>query len=314
MASREDSRGLDPRQSVHQRNLFPDKARGQERPRALQKAARRPNRDISRSLRDMRPLEPAERQILQAIGQFRTIDIKDLHHVDATLNTSAAWRVRDMKELGVIRSHYIAPHAFREVRNRDHVKNPHGKKAAPGPKLHVLTLTRTGAAWLRQNGYDEKQMGKLHSGLTKPRETFHDSHLYAMTQNELAQLKKDGATPISIHTDSVLKSRFQSQIQRSVMAGIEREEARRQAAASLNLPIVDGKVMFADVRIEYERENGQQAFTDLELISDTYRDSQIASKGAAGFKGYSVDAQGGFRPAAGKSPWDPDHMARLLGR
>jgi hypothetical protein len=317
MSSRDTGRIHNLRETPPSRSLFDRTTAARLRSQELPGDTRRPHRDIDRSVRDMRELNATERVILHAVGQFRTIALSDLRYVDPAQKGSAERVVRTMKELGLLRSHWIRPHAIREVRNKQKLPKATGlkvKAAVDSPKLHVLTLTRTGVAWLRSNGYDESMQGKLHPGLTKPREAFHDSHLYAMTQNEIQQLRANGSSPIAIHTDSALKAQFQREFQRLTAAGLARAEAHQMAAQSFRLPIVDGKVMLPDVRVEFVQPNGQQSYTDLELISDTYRKSQVAAKGAAGFKAYNVDQNGGFSPGGGGTPWDPDFLARFLGR
>ncbi len=271
----------------------------------------KPKRDLTREIQEMRPLNETQKVILNAVGQFRTVAADDLTHRPNDLCNRA---ICGMKLLGLVRSNWITPHAVKEIRKSDQQTVSFRRPTAKAPKLHVLTLTRKGAAWLVAHGYDERALGKLHAGITKEREAFHDARLYALARAERDSLKEAGNTPTATHTDTYLKARLHAETARLKAQGHAQTDAHELAAESLSLPIVDGKCMLPDARIEYTRPNGQQAYIDLELISDTYSKANIAAKGAAGFKGYTANSSGGFTPQGGGSVWDPDYISRLFGR
>jgi hypothetical protein len=67
------------------------------------------------------------------------------------------------------------------------------------------------------------------------------------------------------------------------------EYAQRQAevAAENGLPVIDGKILLPDLRIEYETADGEVEKVDLELVTEHYRRAQAAGKLRAGFKVYA---------------------------
>jgi hypothetical protein len=304
MQERELPSGKGVRSTAQTPGLF-GREKGTRQPTVDRREPYKPKRDLTREIQDMRPLNEAERVLVHAVGQFRTVAADDLH---------GDWNIRVMKELGLVRSHWITPHSVKEIRKRDQTTTTIRRPATKAPKLHVLTLTRKGAAWLIAHGYDERALGKLHAGITKEREAFHDARLYALAKAERDSLKEAGNTPLATHTDTYLKSLLHTETARLKTQGHAQTDAQELAAASLSLPIVDGKCMLPDARIEYTQPNGQQAYIDLELISDTYSRANIAAKGAAGFKGYTANSSGGFTPQGGGSVWDPDYISRLFGR
>jgi hypothetical protein len=198
---------------------------------------------------------------------------------------------------------------MREVRKRDAKPLPNDvKPATKAPRLEVVVLTQKGADWLRGNGYDESANGKLRPGLAKAREALHDSRLYAMTQLEIEKLKAKGATNFHVTPDSTLKAALYRERARLMDGTRTEEQAHRDAAAMFNIPMEDGKYVIPDTRVEYDMPDGSRSSTDLELVTDTYRKSHIATKQAAGFTTYVAGA-GGLQKG-GNSVWDEDWTAR----
>jgi hypothetical protein len=250
------------------------------------------------------------------VGRYRTIAIDDFKkHLPKSLCNSPVHAVRALKELGLIRSHYIQPHAVREVKKRDAgpVSDTRIKATTKAPSLEVIVLTHKGAEWLRANGYDEAAAGKLHPGFAKPREAFHDAHLYTMAQRESERLRSAGATRINATPDSTLKAALYRERARLFADGRTEEQAHIEAADTYNIPLQDGKYALPDVRLDYDMPDGSHHSIDLELITDTYRDSHIAAKAAAGFTSYAVDKAGNVSRGGG-SPWDEEWMARSMSR
>lgn len=296
--------------------------RGRDAARNTTRAPRRSARDRGRArsrrrdVSDVRTLNPGEREIVMQIGRYRTIAIDDFKkHLPKSLCNSPVHAVRALKELGLIRSHYIQPHAVREVKKRDAgpVSDTRIKATTKAPSLEVIVLTHKGAEWLRANGYDEAAAGKLHPGFAKPREAFHDAHLYTMAQRESERLRSAGATRINATPDSTLKAALYRERARLFADGRTEEQAHIEAADTYNIPLQDGKYALPDVRLDYDMPDGSHHSIDLELITDTYRDSHIAAKAAAGFTSYAVDKAGNVSRGGG-SPWDEEWMARSMSR
>lgn len=271
---------------------------------------------LPRELEQMRPLTPTEKHYLNAVGMFRTVATADLDERGGGHRDPRTHAVRQMVDLGLVRSSWIITHEIREQGKRDQVQySEHRRPEARAPKVHVLALTKLGVGWLRANGYDESVHGKLHVGVQKQREAFHDSRLYALTRDELLNLRQQGNTPVAIRTDTALKTVWQKETARLKASGMDQTDAKNAAAEAMQLPIVDGKVQIPDVRIDYERDHGLQAYVDLELVSDTYREGHKAAKNAAGFKSVGAGSVGNaFRSQGGRSVWDPDLMSELMGR
>jgi hypothetical protein len=55
----------------------------------------------------------------------------------------------------------------------------------------------------------------------------------------------------------------------------------------MNLPVVQGKVSFPDLRIEYETQEREIARLDLELATRHYHAGHLAEKARAGFQIYA---------------------------
>ena len=296
--------------------------RGRDAARDTTRAPKRSGRDRGRAqsrrrdMSDVRTLNPGEREIVMQVGCYRTIAIEDFRkHLPKSLCASPVHAVRVLKELGLIRSHYIQPHAVREVKKRDAgpVSDTRIKATTKSPSHEVIVLTHKGADWLRANGYDEITAGKLHPGFAKPREAFHDAHLYTMAQRASDHLRSSGATNIIATQDSALKAALYRERARVFADGRTQEQAHVEAAETYNIPLQDGRYALPDVRLEYDAPDGSHHSIDLELITDTYRDSHIAAKAAAGFTSYVMDKAGNVSSGGG-SPWDEDWMARSMGR
>ena len=90
--------------------------------------------------------------------------------------------------------------------------------------------------------------------------------------------------------------------------------ARTQArvAQENGLKVIQGKIRFPDLRIEYETARGESARVDLELATEHYRGDHMAAKEKAGFKIYA-DSASAPRGGYGRStPFDPEHMAEIF--
>lgn len=299
-----------------------DHSRGDQRKKPRSPRDRGRARVRKRDISDVRQLNAGEREIVFQVGRFRAIAIKDFkQHLPKSVCDSPVHTVRALKELGLVRSNYIKPHGIREVRKRDAelTATGHNKPGTRSPKIEIITLTNKGATWLRANGYDETHAGKLRPGMAKPREVFHDAHLYSMAQKEIVLLQKQGAINISALTDNALKELLYKERSRLIKEGRSKEEAHIEAAQIFDVPLTEGKYSLPDVRVEYDMPDGTHHKIDLELITDTYRQSHIAAKNAAGFTSYTLNKAGSMARSTsdskgGTTPWDEDWMARSIGR
>ena len=267
-----------------------------------------PYRELPRELRAMRPLSEPQHKTVQAVGQFRTIAAADL------LGKVSENSLRTLKSEGLLRAYWVEPHTARDVRKKDQKLAKGGKTpTAAVPKIEVVTLTKQGKAYLLSNGYDEREQGTLYPGLAKAREALHDSKLYSLAQQQISMLQKAGYTHLATHTDTYLKARVHALTASRMKQGSTRIEAQFASADHFEIPVVNGKTTFPDLRIEYEDAFQMQSFIDLELVSETYRTGHMATKNAAGFASYAPSG-GGFKGLAGRSPWDPDLMSKVISR
>ena len=69
------------------------------------------------------------------------------------------------------------------------------------------------------------------------------------------------------------------------------EAERCRAAAALDLPIEQGKVLFPDAQIEYVNAAGRAGRCNVEVVSQHYASDTIRSKAAAGFQMYAVGSR-----------------------
>src|SRR6478735_6686523 len=157
-------------------------------------------------------------------------------------------------------------------------------------------------------------------GVVKPRELAHDSQLYRAYVHAAERLRRGGSTVKRVALDYELKrdyQRFLRDLNR------ERRRAERDAdaaardvadwAARRDLPVIDGHVHFPDVRIEYERPDGERKVEDVEVVTPHYRGAYAAAKGRTGFSCYRIDTGVGGRGGhSGRSP-DPRIFEEFLG-
>ena len=154
----------------------------------------------------------------------------------------------------------------------------------------------------------------------KPRELAHDAQLYRAYVHAAERLRRGGSTVRRVALDYELKrdyQRFLRDLNR------ERRRAERDAdaaardvaewAARRDLPVIDGHVHFPDVRIEYERPDGERKVEDVEVVTPHYRGAYAAAKGRTGFSCYRIDTGVGGRGGhSGRSP-DPRIFEEFLG-
>jgi hypothetical protein len=122
-----------------------------------------------------------------------------------------------------------------------------GPEEAP---RELLTLSKTGYRLLRANGLVPKDQAIYH-GFVKPREANHDADLYALYQKEAARIQAKGGRPVRVVLDFELKKRINHDFARFGT------DARKEIAAHHGLRVVRGKIPVPDMRIEYEKPDGE---------------------------------------------------------
>jgi hypothetical protein len=157
-----------------------------------------------------------------------------------------------------------------------------GPERAP---RELLTLTKAGYRLLLANRIVAKDQTIYH-GFLKPRDANHDADLYMLYQKAAARIQAKGGRPVRV----VLDLELQSKINRDFTTF--GTEARKEIAARHGLQVVGGKIPVPDLRIEYERPDGEKAREDLELVTEHYRGPTVADKVRAGFSLYTPRGEG----------------------
>jgi hypothetical protein len=101
---------------------------------------------------------------------------------------------------------------------------------------------------------------------------------------------------------------------RGVAAPARTDDEIHAWAEAQRLPVVQDRVQFPDVRIEYEHSDGRLDRQDLELATGHYNYRQMAAKGASGFHVQRSTASHlqGAGARRGGSPFDPGTAETVL--
>ena len=154
-----------------------------------------------------------------------------------------------------------------------------------------ISLTRAGKE-LTQSALSKRDQA-VYSGIVKKRELRHDAAIYDVYQKEANKISKGGGTPKRVVLDFELKKQVNRHLAKiQTVPPAERERLRQEIAEAHGLKIVEGKIQFPDVRIEFESRDQEQCKVDLECVTGHYKARQIAAKAAAGFKLYNQDYRG----------------------
>lgn len=250
-------------------------------------STRRPVRDRDRWL----PLRESEVRMLATTGAFRVVVASDLRDHRGRPASARNGELRGLREAGLVETR---PYLIGRGRTS------------------LVTLTDRGRELLEQHRRDRPNDARqvYYAGFVKPRELSHDAQLYRAYARAAERLRTEGATVTRVVLDYELKRDYQR-----FLHDVKRER-RRQAhdadpdaaavakwAADRDLPVLDGHVHFPDVRVEYERPNGERAIDDLEVVTPHYRGAYAAAKGQTGFRAYRIDTGlGGRGRRSGRTP------------
>jgi hypothetical protein len=218
------------------------------------------DRDRAYRLRD------TEIRTLIALGKFRVVSTGDLaDHAYASQVNEMHADLRNLLRQGLVR-----------------------KGVFQGPEntpRELLTLTERGLRLIRSNRMVPREQA-IYSGFLKPREANHDADLYKLYNKEIARILKQGGSNPRVILDFELKGKINREI-----AKLGRD-ARPEIARSHGLRVVRGRIPVPDVRIEYEKPDGEIARVDLELVTEHYRGRSLADKVKAGFSLYTPRGEG----------------------
>lgn len=257
-----------------------------------------PERDRDRAAGPV-PISDRERNLLAEIGRFRVIRAADLREpFFAGNDRTMAETLVKLRSAGLIEDHLIRRRAGGNARQEPE-------------KVRLISLTREGKRLaVSQSGRDHGQ--RLYAGLVKPREALHDSNLYPVYRAHAAHLERGGATVRRIVLDFELKREYLRELRRQerTRPDASGDSLKNDAAARFELPVVNGKVQFPDLRIEYEDRALGPAKVDLELATAAYSRPHLAGKVQAGFTLYASPSDHGRVGAAIRD--DHDLVGEIL--
>jgi hypothetical protein len=209
-----------------------------------------------------------------------------------------ASEIRTLTDVGMFRSlglEDLATHAYSGNRDamQDDLRNllrqgliRKGTFEGPeGSPRELLTLTKVGYRLLRSNRIVARDQAIYH-GFVKPREANHDADLYKLYQKEAARIQAKGGRPVRVVLDFELKKKINKDFAKFGT------EARKEIARRHGLRVVRQKIPVPDLRVEYERPDGEVARVDLELVTEHYRGRSVADKVLAGFFLYARRGEG----------------------
>jgi hypothetical protein len=211
-------------------------------------------------------LRASEIRTLVDLGKFRVVDAADL--ADLAYGGQRDQMQNDLRNL--LRQGLVQKGVFA------------GPEQTP---RELLTLSKRGHRLIRSNRMAPSDQ-TIYSGFVKPREANHDANLYKLYHKELTRILKEGGDNPRVILDFELKRKINRHI-----AKLGRD-ARPEIARGHGLRVVRGRIPVPDVRIEYEKPNGEMARVDLELVTEHYRGRSLADKVQAGFSLYTARGEG----------------------
>jgi len=223
----------------------------------------------------MYSLRASEIHTLTDVGRFRVVAVEDLvnlgHAGDRSRMDSD---LRNLVRQGLLQRR--------------------GTSALKKESQHVLTLTKQGQRFLRQQGLVAEDQ-TIYSGLVKPKEANHDAALYRLYQKAAGEIERNGGKVLRVQLDYELKEKLYRKLGKAQNQNDGRNQRSKITfARELHLPVVNGKVAFPDLRIEYANQEMEISRVDLELATGNYHAGHLAEKARAGFQIYarSQDAPG----------------------
>jgi len=247
-------------------------------------------------------LRGSEVRALATIGAFRVVAVDDLR--DERGRSLDIWQgdLERLKTAGLVQ--IVAPLDRSE-------------------RTSAVTLTDHGRQLLEHHrNTDREPHQRYYAGVLRARELSHDAQLFRAYVKSAERLCAEGARIQRVVLDYELKREYQQFLQarnrdRSDSDGRpdrSREEVQRWADEH-RLPVLEDRVQFPDVRIEYERADGRRDIEDVEVTTPHYRGAHAAAKVRAGFtrfRGTGGRVGGRTGRSGGRSGSDPGLAEELL--
>ena len=167
-----------------------------------------------------------------------------------------------------------------------------------GRRIDAVSLSGRGRQLLertidpRERG-DEEHQAYL-SGPARAAQVLHDTAVYRAARCEMRRLAAEGAEVRRVRTERQLQRIALRRMDAGRRSGEDHREVRQAAAGQLQLAVIDGRLSFPDVRIEWERPGavGEAGFVDIEVTTADYRQSSLSAKAVAGYQVYRMAADG----------------------
>jgi hypothetical protein len=194
---------------------------------------------------------------MKVVGTFRLIDVKDMPNA----------RLERLISSGLMQRNTVYPR-WGESRRE------------------LLTLTTEGRELL-QSAQGTGDAQRFWSGVVKPNEIEHDLGIYAAYRKEAQAIQKEGGRVRRVVLDYEFKSNINRRMNRA--QGPIKDERRKELAEEYELPIIDGKLILPDLRIEYLDAEGHEGHRDVEIVTRHYRGSHRAGKQRSGFRLHDVN-------------------------
>ncbi len=214
-----------------------------------------------------------QRRVLQDLGIYRVAALKDLVNEHFGGHPFAARRaIDDLKRRGLVEEFQA--------------RGPRGRP------FRVLYLTRKGRRMAeRQRGERLDPDQRYWSGRDKFREAGHEAGVYRAGRKVWRDIEAQGGTVWRVRCDSELKAAVARLVEkaRALHGREEAERVKREVAEMLGLPVVDGKVLYPDLQIEFRDAGGRTGRVNVEVATGNYRSREIARKQAAGFQMHAAD-------------------------
>jgi hypothetical protein len=224
---------------------------------------RRPFYDRDRGYR----LRASEIRTLADLGKFRILGVEDL-----AIHAYSGHRDAMDEDLG-------------NLRRQGLVQNGRFQGPEDAPR-ELLSLTERAFGLVRANQLVAKDQ-TIYYGFVKPREAGHDADLYPLYQKQTVRILEEGGRNPKVILEFELKRNINRDL---ATLG---KDARPEIARHHGLRVVRGRIPVPDLRIEYEKPDGQTARVDLELVTEHYRGQSLADKIAAGFTLYTPRGEAG---------------------
>ena len=211
-------------------------------------------------------LSDSERHTLEEVGKFRMIAVRDLEeHAYQGNGKQIETDIRRLRQQGLLRDRTLPVSQKKTIR--------------------ILTLTKAAHRLLKDARLLPEEQAIYH-GLRKPREAKHDADLYRLYRKEAARIERAGGRPLGIRLDYELKKNLNRDLA-SLGRDAQNRQRKQEIAQKHRLPLVHGRIVIPDLRIEYQSSDGELHHVDLELATRDYRPRALAAKAAAGFSLYS---------------------------